>query len=299
MEEELARAGREVDDWDDEMDARDRDTRWAEHLDAVRRVGAPWFDDVTGHLLDTKEVEAAMDKERESLRSFKFAELKDTRQMNMSKTVVIGTPWVVRLKPTATNSQSVKARLVAQQLNTGHWTHAFAAAPTPTGLRLVMLCALKHDLLLYTLDVSTAFLHAAWPKGEGYDEGLLRPPATEKLDEWLMWRPLRALYGLRASPRLWEKHMAAVFAGHHIERAKSDPQMYFDPRDATEMMMSVHTDDILLAVHPRVQRRILKLLHELVAVKPEATLGRVILVAFGDEFRRRRCRFVSRRVTTS
>ena len=67
------------------------------------------------------------------------------------------------------------------------------------------------------------------------------PPASEA-EEGTFWQVLKALYGLRESPRLFQEYLGDVAANHGWVRLRTDPQLYVH---ASGALMSVFADDIL------------------------------------------------------
>ncbi len=75
----------------------------------------------------------------------------------------VGLRWMLRRKPKDGNENFVKARVVAQQVNTGELLDVYAATPTSIGQRIVLWEALREDWIIGSTDISTAFLHARVP----------------------------------------------------------------------------------------------------------------------------------------
>ncbi|CAE8679812.1 unnamed protein product [Polarella glacialis] len=130
----------------------------------------PWHSDRDGSLLDPGQVEQGMAKERQSLRDFRvYAEVDESEPQSVGAKIV-PSAWVLGAK-----HGGVKARLVAQQVNTGGWADTFAATPSGCAHRLLLLVAARKQWPVQLGDVSTAFLHASLPQPV-----YLRPPATER-----------------------------------------------------------------------------------------------------------------------
>ena len=115
----------------------------------------------------------------------------------------LDTRWVHTLK-----GLFVKYRLTirgfAQTIN--DLDDPYASTPMLSILRVLLLYALLRQLAIRFFDISTAFLHAelttsetiyVWPP----PEVTTSPPST-------IWRLLKAMYGLRSSPRDWQVHFA-------------------------------------------------------------------------------------------
>ena len=153
-----------------------------------------YLDDITKEELDPDQVQAGMEKEWQSFQ--KFEVLKPATADELVGHKMVGLRWVLRKR-----KDSVKARLVAQEVNLGDWSDAFAATPTLIGQRLLIWTFLNNaDYVVGSLDISTAFLHASLP--DGHVVALKKPKfgvaSDEKCDGFFAQK---AVYGLRVAPR--------------------------------------------------------------------------------------------------
>ena len=105
---------------------------------SVSGPGPPWFDTNTGLLLDEARVKKGMEKEGMSLNSFKTYVEADASEPVKYGVKPIRSGWVL-----TDRGETVKARLVAQEVNHGDWADVFAATPTWASLRLFLQMALK------------------------------------------------------------------------------------------------------------------------------------------------------------
>ena len=80
----------------------------------------------------------------------------------------------------------------------------YASTGDAVTLRIMMELASENQWDGVTLDIRTAFLNTPW---EDMDV-LVKPPhlliRMKLVEEGTVWRPMKALYGFRKSPRLWE-----------------------------------------------------------------------------------------------
>ena len=150
---------------------------------------------------------------------------------------IVSSRWLLKQREPST----VKARIVAQQLNTGTPMDTFAATPTTTAQRLVMLIVFSRRLGLKLGDVGTAFLHAPLTAGVNI---FVRPPVNLRR-HGQVWRLHKALYGLRQSPRLFQEFLAEALAASGWKRCVVEPQLYFHGR--TGAWMTAHADDLMMA----------------------------------------------------
>ena len=178
-------------------------TAWHDHGGGVNLLqpnGPPWYDDITGAELDPKQVDAGMQKERNSLEEFWVKD--DVLQSDYPGVPVINSRWVLGQKtPT-----EVRARVVVQQVNKGSWDDTYAATPTASATRILAAYASMMKYPLVPGDISTAFLHAKIPDGETI---LVRPLITDR-KPGVVWKLRQALYGLRKAPRWFQEHLSST-----------------------------------------------------------------------------------------
>ena len=140
-------------------------------LGVVSQNGPPWYD-ANGMPLDNEKVKAGMDKESASLQSFPtYIEVDDTEPAKHGKKV-IRSGWVL-----SDRGETVKARLVAQEVNYGDYMDAFAATPMSASLRVLLKIAMQRGWPVRLADLSTAFLYARLGEGELV---YVLPPQSER-----------------------------------------------------------------------------------------------------------------------
>jgi hypothetical protein len=125
----------------------------------------------------------------------------------------------------------------------------YAAAPTAASARLLLVIAQRRRWPVALGDVSTAFLHARIPEG---DPVIIRPPPNLRKPGKL-WKLVRALYGLRSSPRLFQEHFAKVLAKLKWTRCTADAQLF---RHECGALMMIHADDILMTAPPNMLEKL-------------------------------------------
>ena len=146
---------------------------------------------------------------------------------------VVKTRWVVgdRPDPTTTattttgkvHASELRARFVAkgfsQHINDP--MECYAATPSSTSLKGLLLLGILQGHQTTCLDISTAFINTPLPPTE--PPIYVQPPA-----EWYynspttLWRLKRAMYGLRTSPKLWQQHLGAVLRQQNLRQCKAD-----------------------------------------------------------------------------
>eukprot|EP00972_Heterocapsa_arctica_P100977 14883761-Heterocapsa_arctica.AAC.1 len=113
----------------------------------VTTSGPPWYDSRTGKELDPEKEKIGMEKERGCMDLFGVhTDVPDTEPVEKGiKPIKSG--WVLNGRV-----ETVKARLVACEVNFGEWRDAFAATPTSVSMRLLLQRALVHNWRVFTAD---------------------------------------------------------------------------------------------------------------------------------------------------
>ena len=181
-----------------------------------------------------EEVEKGMKNETDAFERFKVYSWAPEEE---AQGEIVSSRWLLKQRDPST----VKARIVAQQLNTGTPMDTFAATPTTTAQRLVMLIAFSRCWGLKLGDVGTAFLHALLTAGM---DVYMRPPVNLR-HHGQVRRLHKALYGLRQSPRLFQEFLAEAFTALGWKRCVVEPQLYFHER--TGAWLTARGDDLMMA----------------------------------------------------
>ena len=208
-------------------------------------AGPPWFDDVTKEVLNESLVEAGMVKERANMKKFGVYQPATWADYKRLGGKVIPSRWVLRQRGQA-EAATVKARIVAQEINTGIWKDVYAATPSGVALRILLWWADRNGWRVELGDVTAAFLHA---KYLGDKPTFIIPPKSEvvglpagALGE--LWLLCQMLYGLREAPRVWNEWFAQQVATMLFHRLRVEPQLYIHRE--TKSLMLVHMDDIAI-----------------------------------------------------
>jgi hypothetical protein len=197
------------------------------------------------------EWKAAIDSELKSLlRHETWDEIDESVQPGDYDNVV-GSKWVFDIKTDKDgNIIRYKARLVAQgftQVEGVDYKETYAPVANRTTLRLVMSLAAQMDLELEHMDVCTAFLNAHLPEGERMHMRL--PPGVKLEGKSSIVQLLRCLYGLKQSPREWNKVINAFLIKLGYTRCKMDPCLYTLKDSVTETFSFIllYVDDLIMA----------------------------------------------------
>ena len=160
--------------------------RDANTVAVVSTNGPPWIKEYTGGELPEEQVRAGMNKEIEAFNRFDVQDW--VPESDAANQEIVNSRWLFKRR----DPMTINCRLVAQQLNKGAPMDTFAATPTTTAQRLVMLIGIARKLELQLGDIGTAFLHASLSPGMMV---FARPPVNLRRPGYI-WRLKKALYGL-------------------------------------------------------------------------------------------------------
>ena len=159
----------------------------------------------------------------------------------------VGSKWVFKLKTNADGSvERCKARLVAQgysQKEGLDYDETFSPVVRPESVRSVIALACKEGLKLHQMDITTAFLN-----GDLEETIYMKQPEgfVAEGQEHLVCRLKNSLYGLKQSPRCWNKALDTQLKTMGFKQSTSDPCIYTSTTDGL-FILAVYVDDILLA----------------------------------------------------
>ena len=196
----------------------------------------------------------AMKKELDKLRQKEMYEEVDSSTLSQEQLrKVVKTRWVVgdRPDPTTTadtttgevHASELRARFVAkgfsQHINDPF--ECYAATPSSTSLKGLLLLGILQGHQTTCLDISTAFINTPLPPTEPPIH--VQPPAEWYYDQpTTLWRLRKAMYGLRTSPKLWQQHLGAVLRQQNLRQCKADRCLWTTPG----LGVLIYVDDLLL-----------------------------------------------------
>ena len=137
-----------------------------------------------------------------------------------------------------------KARLVARGFSQRYgvdYDKTYAPVISMTVFRVLCAIAVKHDLQLFQVDVTAAYLHAE------LDELIVvqTPPGME-VPKDMSVALQKALYGLKQSGRKWKELITRWLCENGFVHLDSDPCVFVNQQDsiAIGMIIGVYVDDI-------------------------------------------------------
>ena len=170
----------------------------------------------------------------------------------------ISAKWVYKDKPTA-EGMKAKARLVARGFLQRPGLdfleeELYAPVAKIKTIRCILILAVHFGLQLHHLDVSTAFLN-----GILEDEVYMRQPEgfVDPKRPHAVLRLLRALYGLKQSPRLWFKTIFQFLSEYQYVSNGADTCLFYKVTSRGIVIVCLFVDDILIAFSDEVEKDIL------------------------------------------
>lgn len=115
-------------------------------------------------------------------------------------------------------------------------------------LRVLLALTAMLDHELDQVDIKAAFLN-----GELEETIHVRPPEGSDVPAGTVLRLNKSLYGLKQSPRCFNKKLDKWFAMQGLKPTSADPCLYIKRTDKTILLVSVHVDDQLIACNSRKQ----------------------------------------------
>jgi hypothetical protein len=129
-------------------------------------------------------------------------------------------------------------------------------------------------------DIVTAFLHAPLDvEAEVYIRGPPEMPSSDGQEfthlsksERKIYRVRKALYGMRASPKLFQDHLANILLARGFNRCKADSSVFHNPD--TGVMLVDHVDDCAVKGKTKEVNKLYDSLQKDLKMKKNAALNR-------------------------
>ena len=159
----------------------------------------------------------------------------------------VGSKWVFKLKFDADGViERHKARLVAQGFSQKFgvdYDETFCPVVRHESIRTLIALAVQNELKLHQMDITTAFLN-----GELKEEVYMKQPEgfISKGQEHLVCRLKRSIYGLKQSPRCWNRTLDEELKKLGFVQSANDPCIYV-ATEGEKLVIAVYVDDLILA----------------------------------------------------
>jgi len=159
---------------------------------------------------------------------------------------IIGTNWVFRNK---LNEQGEvirnKARLVAQGYNQQEdidYTETFAPVARLEAIRLLLSYAVNHNIVLYQMDVKSAFLNGVISE----EVFVKQPPGFEDLKHPdYVYKLKKSLYGLKQAPRARYDRLSNFLLKNDFKRGQVDTTLFKKTLEKYILIVQIYVDDII------------------------------------------------------
>ena len=139
-----------------------------------------------------------------------------------------------------------KARLVAKgyaQKQGIDYDETFSPVVKFQSIRVLLAFALENDLLLHQMDVVTAFLNGTLEE----DIYMQQPDGyLQQGEEHLVCKLKKSLYGLKQSPRCWNKVLTEFLTSVGFVQSSADPCIYVQGGDSP-VVVAAYVDDLIIA----------------------------------------------------
>jgi len=182
---------------------------------------------------------------QEELNQFQRNDVWDLVPKPLQKNI-IGTKWVFRNK---LNEQGEvtrnKARLVAQgysQQEGIDYTETFAPVARLEAIRLLLSYAINHGIILYQMDVKSAFLNGVIEE----EVFVKQPPGFEDLKHPdHVFKLKKSLYGLKQAPRAWYDRLSNFLIKNDFKRGQVDTTLFRRTLEKDILVVQIYVDDII------------------------------------------------------
>jgi len=159
---------------------------------------------------------------------------------------IIGTKWVFKNK---LNEQGEvtrnKARLVAQgysQQEGIDYTETFAPVARLEAIRLLLSYAVNHGIILYQMDVKSAFLNGVIEE----EVFVKQPPGFEDLKHPdHVFKLKKSVYGLKQAPRAWYDKLSNFLIKNDFKRGQVDTILFRRTLEKDILVVQIYVDDII------------------------------------------------------
>jgi len=205
-----------------------------------------YVDSRTGKTIPETLVKQARKQELTTLKDMGVSEYATVEEFESEEDAkIIGSTWVDTDRGTP-ESPDVRSRLCGQEFAKGDpRDDIFAATPPLLGAKfLASRCATRTQAgwtrRLMVLDVRRAFLY-----GRTRRRIYMRLPKEDERygTPGLLWRLVKAIYGTRDAPAIWQQEVRKVMESLGFTGSKSNPGIYW--HSGRDIFVDVHVDDFL------------------------------------------------------
>nr|CAI5856792.1 unnamed protein product [Callosobruchus analis] len=155
-------------------------------------------------------------------------------------TKVIDSKWVFKKK----SDDEYKARLVArgfQQESSEELYDIYASVAKLTTFRMLLVLSGRIGKTVHQMDVRSAFLY-----GDIEEEVFMSLPGNNKTNSEFVCKLNKSIYGLKKSPKCWNKKFNSVMKSEGFSRSENDFCLYSKCLESKELYVLLYVDDVLV-----------------------------------------------------
>ncbi|KAL0399931.1 UNVERIFIED_CONTAM: Retrovirus-related Pol polyprotein from transposon TNT 1-94 [Sesamum radiatum] len=161
-------------------------------------------------------------------------------------TSIVDCKWLFKMKQ-ENESTRYKARLVTKgftQKEGIDFTEIFSSVVKYTTVRIILALTAHFNWELKQMDVKTTFLHGDLDETiyMSQPDGFISNKHTD-----YVCLLKKSLYGLKQSPRQWNKKFDLFMQSRNFQRSAFDPCLYFKYYSDIPVFLVLYVDDILIA----------------------------------------------------
>ncbi|UYV74917.1 hypothetical protein LAZ67_12001798 [Cordylochernes scorpioides] len=137
------------------------------------------------------------------------------------------------------------ARLVAKgfaQKKGIDYEETFSPVARHDTKRTLLAIAANEDLKLVQFDIKTAFLYE-----DLQDQIYIKQPEGFNNGTDLVWKLKKSLYGLKQSPRCWNKKIVNFMKEKYLQESTADPCLFFRKTNDQLLIIAIYVDDGIIA----------------------------------------------------
>jgi len=159
---------------------------------------------------------------------------------------IVECKWVYNLKTGSNGNVKYKSRLVAKGFTQEYgvdYHETFSPVVRSSSIRLLFALSVNLNLVIYHVDVNTAFLNSELDKQiymyqpEGF---------VKKGQEDLVCYLKRAIYGLKQSSRLWNKNVENFLLKLDFTKSVYEPCIFYKFHCKSVIIVAIYVDDFLI-----------------------------------------------------
>lgn len=189
---------------------------------------------------DREKWKKAMNEEMDSLlKNETWVLVNSTKKPNGEFAKPIKCKWVYKIKP----GDVYKARLVAKgysQIENVDYKQTFAPVASMNLIRIMLALACQLDMEILQFDVKTAFLY-----GDLEETIFMEYPQGYSNDTKKYCRLQKSLYGLKQSPRQWNKKFDEFVKLFNLRQSSIDKCFYYNEKRT--LFLIIYVDDGLIS----------------------------------------------------